>query len=425
MKSLELKRQKEGLMAERNILANKAELSEAEKNRWDETETLVANLDKEIERQEQIENQQRIAAAGKGVNVSKSEVRDFEKYSLVKALSEFINHGKLTGLEAEMHSEAARENQEIGVGGIMGLGISGKILAHKPIAKRSTIVAASNPTVATTPIGFIDAVYAKTILVELGAQTMSGLTGNVDLPYMSTAPATEWLPENEESVDAVGAMNKYSLTPKRIANFLPVSKLLLVQSSVDVERRLWDHLITATAVKLQGGAIAGGTHACTGLLATSGIGNVAGGTDGAAPTHAHMLALIREVAIDNCDFGALAFLCSPQARWKLQSTAIESGHPQRVWDPIVRDMLLGYKAGVTSLVPDNLTKGNQSEVCSAIIFGNWNEMTIGQFGGLDLTVDNLTSAKSYMVNLILNAFYDVAITRPQAFAAMKDAKCAS
>jgi hypothetical protein len=181
----------------------------------------------------------------------------------------------------------------------------------------------------------------------------------------------------------------------------------------------------ATAVKLQGGAIAGGTHACTGLLATSGIGSVLGGTDGAAPTHAHMLALIREVAIDNCDFGALAFLCSPQARWKLQSTAIETGHPERVWNPTVQDNLLGFRAGVTSLVPDNLTKGNQAAVCSAIIFGNWNAMTIGQFGALDLTVDNLTGAKDYVINLILNAFYDVAITRPESFAAMKDAKCGS
>jgi HK97 family phage major capsid protein len=422
MKSLELKRQKEGLMAERNILANKAELSEAEKNRWDETESLVAILDKEIARQEQIESQQRIAAAGNGVDVSARDISDLNKYSLTKALREFLS-GKLTGIEAEMHQEAERENSPMG--GIMGLGVSNKILTLKPVAQRATIVSASNPTVATTPMGFIEAVYAKTLLVELGAKTMSGLSGNVDLPYMSTAPATEWLPENEESVDANGAMNKYTLTPKRIANFLPVSKLLIVQSSVDVERYLWDHLIMATAVKLQGGAIAGGTHACTGLLATNGIGNVIGGENGAAPTHAHMLALIREVAIDNCDFGALAFLCSPQARWKLQSTPIESGHPQRVWDPIVRDTLLGYKAGVTSLVPDNLNKGNQSEVCSAIIFGNWEKMTIGQFGGLDLTVDNITGAKSYMVNLILNAFYDVAITRPEAFAAMKDAKCGS
>ncbi|RPJ55593.1 MAG: phage major capsid protein, partial [Dehalococcoidia bacterium] len=405
MKSLELKRQLEELKAERTLLAGKSDLTDTEKSRWDETTTLLANLEKDIQREVERESHMRIVAAGSGKDASKGDEKDFEKYSLTKALREFLN-GKLTGLEAEMCEEAARENEAIGQGGIMGLGISNKILMHKPIANRGTIVAASNPTVATSPMGFIDAVYAKTLLVELGAQTMSGLTGNVDLPYMSTAPATEWLPENEESVDAVGAMNKYTLTPHRIANFLPVSKLLLVQSSVDVERRLWDHLIRATAVKLQGGAIAGGTHACTGLLATSGIGNVVGGDNGAAPTHAHMLALIREVAIDNCDFGALAFLCSPQARWKLQSTAIESGHPQRVWDPIVRDSLLGYRAGVTSLVPDNLTKGNQSEVCSAIIFGNFNEMTIGQFGALDLTVDNITAAKKYEVNLILNAFYD-------------------
>jgi hypothetical protein len=183
----------------------------------------------------------------------------------------------------------------------------------------------------------------------------------------------------------------------------------------------------ATAVKLQGGAIHGGTHACTGLLATSGIGDVAGGADGAAPTFANIQALIREVAQDNCDFGSLAFLTSPKGRWKLQTTAIEAGHPERVWNPVIWDQLMGYKAGVSSIISDTLTKGSSTgvSVCSAIIFGNWNEMTIGQFGALDLTADNITGAKEYTVNLILNAFYDVAITRPQAFAAMKDAKCSS
>jgi HK97 family phage major capsid protein len=422
VKTLQLKNQRESLLAEMDNLAGKAELTAEEKTRWTEVSAQKSALDAEIRIEEEKENHARLRAAESGKEVSKQEAQDFTKYSLVKALREFLG-GRLTGLEAEMHKEAEIENRTMG--GVMGLGISNKILINKPVANRSTIVAASSPVVATTPMGFIDAVYAKTLLVELGAQTMSGLTGNVDLPYMSTAPATEWLPENETSVDAAGALNKHSLTPKRIANFLPVSKLLLVQDAVGIEQRLWNHLITATAVKLQGGAIAGGTHACTGLLATSGIGDVVGGTDGAAPTHAHMLALVREVAIDNCDFGALAFLCSPQARWKLQSTAVESGHPVRVWDPTVQDNLLGFKAGVTSLVPDNLTKGNQAAVCSAIIFGNWNEMTIGQFGALDLTLDNITGAKDYLVNLILNAFYDVAITRPAAFAAMKDAKCAS
>jgi HK97 family phage major capsid protein len=423
VKSLELKQRRDGLKAEQDVLANKAELSTEEKVRWTELRTEMKGLDGDIAIEEERESILRINAEKDGKKVTRQEEKDFVKYSIVKAIREFLDGKNLTGLEAEMHAEAVRENSF--AGGIMGLGISNRILSVKPVMNRATLVAASSPLVATTPMGFIDAVYAKTLLVELGAKTMSGLTGNVDLPYMSTGPATEWLPENEESVDAAAALNKYSLTPKRIGNFVPLSKLLLAQNSVSIEQIIWNHLITATAVKLQGGAIAGGTHACTGLLATSGIGSVVGGDNGAAPTHAHMLALIKEVAIDNCDFGALAFLCSPSARWKLQSTAIESGHPERVWNPIVQDQLLGFRAGVTSLVPDTLTKGNQAAVCSAIIFGNWNEMTIGQFGAIDLTVDNLTKAKEYIVNLIINAFYDVAITRPEAFAAMKDAKCGS
>ena len=422
MKTLQLKNQRESLLAEMDNLAGKAELTAEEKTRWSEVRAQVDALSNEIRIEDQKENHARLRAAESDKEVSKEEAQDIKTYSLSKAIREYLS-GNLSGLEAEMHQEAKSENGFIK--GIMGLGISQKVLANKPIMNRATLVQASNVTVATTPLGFIDAVYAKTLLVELGAQVMSGLTGNIDLPYMSTAPATEWLPENETSVDAVAALDKHSLTPKRIANFIPISKLLIDQSNVSIDQILWNHLITATAVKLQGGAIAGGTHACTGLLATSGIGSVLGGTDGAAPTHAHMLALIREVAIDNCDFGALAFLCSPQARWKLQSTAIETGHPERVWNPIIQDNLLGFKAGVTSLVPDNLTKGNQAAVCSAIIFGNWNAMTIGQFGALDLTVDNLTGAKDYVINLILNAFYDVAITQASSFAAMKDAKCAS
>jgi HK97 family phage major capsid protein len=422
LKSLILKQKRDGLKAEQEVLANKAELTPEDKTRWGEFRTKIKGLDGDIEIEEERENILRASAGEKGKDVSKREEKDFEKYNIVKAIREFVDGKRLSGLEAEMHEEAKNENAF--AGGVTGLGISGRIL-NTPLIKRSTLAASSSPLVATTPIGFIDAVYAKVLLVELGARTMSGLTGNVDLPYMSTAPATEWLPENEESVDANAVLNKYTLTPHRIGNFVPLSKLLLAQSALGVEQIIWNHLITATAVKLQGGAIAGGTHACTGLLSTSNIGDVAGGSNGAAPTHANMLALIKEVAIDNCDYGSLAFLCSPSARWKLQSTAIETGHPERVWNPVVQDQLLGFKAGVTSLVPDNLTKGNQAAVCSAIIFGNWREMTIGQFGAVDLTVDNLTKAKEYLVNLIINAFYDVAITRPEAFAAMKDAKCAS
>lgn len=420
MKSLELKQKREALLAEMDVLANKAELSADEKTRWNELRTQVSGLQRDIAYEEEKENHLRERAGRKAETLSPGDDKDIQKYSLVKAIREQMSGGRLTGLEAEMQQEAVEEMKNIS--GLSGLGIPLKVLQHK-IVQRTVLGAASSPVVPTQIGNFLDAVWARTVLVPLGAQTLTGLTGNVDLPYFSTKPAVKWDAENAAAVDAGAALNKVSLTPKRITNYVPLSKLLLIQESGDIERKVWDALIMATAVHLQRAAIHGGSNAPTGLLATSGIGDVPGGTDGAAPTLTHMLQLQREVAIDDADFGALAYLTSPKVRYKLMTTALESGHPERVWNILQPEMLLGYKAGVSTIISDTLTKGSGSgvSVCSAVIFGNWNKMILAQFGALDLTVDPYTSAKLNQVDLILNAFYDVGIEHPASFAAMKDA----
>jgi len=417
VKSLELKNKREGLLAEMDVLANKAELTADEKNRWSEVRNQVKGLSDEIRTAEEIENHQRVRAGQQPEAISKGDEKDINKYSIVKAIREYMAGQNFTGIEKEMQDEACREMANIN--GLGGLGISQKVLQHK-VVNRTVLGAASSPVVPTQIGNFLEAVWAKTVLVPLGAQTLSGLTGNVDLPYFSTKPAVKFDAENDEASDAGAALNKVSLTPKRITNYVPLSKLLLIQESAAIEQKVWDALIQATAVHLQRAAIHGGSDAPTGLLATSGIGNVAGGTDGAAPTLLHILQLIKEVAIDDADFGALAFLTSPKIRYKLMVTAIESGHPERVWNILQPNMLVGYNAAVTTLISDTLTKGNQS-LSSAIIFGNWNKMILAQFGALDLTVDPYTSAKFNQVDLILNAFYDVGIEHPASFAAMKDA----
>jgi HK97 family phage major capsid protein len=428
VKSLEFKRKRTALEAEQKELAKKAELSADEKTRWDALETELTELGKEITREESRENILRQEADEKGNHVSRSEEKDIQKYSIVKAIREQLQGGRLTGLEAEMQVEAVREMSQIS--GIGGLGISSKILHNlhrfqlpENYKKRTVLGAASSPVVPTNIGNFLDAIWAKTVLVGLGVQTMSGLTGNVELPYISTKPTVKWDAENDAADDAGMALNKVSLTPKRATNYVPLSKLLLIQESADIERKVWDALIQACAVTFQRAAIHGGSDAPTGLLGTVGIGNVAGGTDGAPPTLLHVLQLIKEVAIDDADFGSLAFLTSPKIRYKLMTTAIESGHPERVWNILQPNMLVGYNAAVSTLVSDTLTKGSGSgvSVCSAIIFGNWAKMILAQFGALDLTVDPYTSAKSNQVDLILNAFYDVGIENPVCFSAMKDA----
>jgi hypothetical protein len=138
-----------------------------------------------------------------------------------------------------------------------------------------------------------------------------------------------------------------------------------------------------------------------------------------------MLALVKEVGIDDADVGALGFLTNPKARWKLQSTAIESGHPERVWAVNVQDLLLGFRAGVTTQVPGTLTKGSASGICSAIIFGNWNELVIANFGIIDIVVDEKSQAIGNKVRIVLNSFWDSYLSHAASFSAMKDALCDS
>ena len=84
----------------------------------------------------------------------------------------------------------------------------------------------------------------------------------------------------------------------------------------------------------------------------------------------------------------------------------------------------GYPVEYTNLVPSDLTKGSASGVCSAMIFGNFEDLYIGHWGGIDIVLDPFTLAANGDVRIILNSWDDVAVVEPKSFAAIKDIKTA-
>jgi len=420
VKSLELKRKKSALEAEQKALATKAELTEEERARWDAIKTELAQLDREIKFEEERENVARLQA-GDGPSISKNDEKDLRKYSFVRAIQGAIM-GKLEGIEAEMHQEAIREMSSHG-GVVNGIGVPSIALRMGGYQKRADITTATAPLVQTNVVGFIDALYAKMLCVQMGAQTISGLKGNLSIPRVATKATAAWATEVANAADAGSDTEAVSVTPKRLACYQDISKQLIFQSEYSVENLIRGLFIKGMQIELDAAAIKGASNGPTGLLSTSGIGDVAGGTNGLAPTLAHMLALVKEVAVDDADIGALGFLTNPKARWKLQSTAIESGHPERVWAVNVQDMLLGFKAGVTTQVPGDLDKGTSTDVCSAVIFGNWNELVIANFGIIDIVVDEKSQAIGNKVRIVLNSFWDSYLAHAASFSAMKDALC--
>ena len=404
-KSDVLKQERAAIESKINDLVEKATRNEAENAEFDTLRAEFEAKTREIEREEYVEKFQANRTAPV-IHTNKTTPKD---YSFRKAIYDMAYGGGLTGLEKEMHEEAKRHNS-----GIQGIGVPEMI-----INSRADLVAASSVVVATDTVDFIDSLKARLVVVQAGARVMTGLTGNLSIPRL-TSGAAAWEGENDDANDFAASFDAVTMSPKRLAAYQALSKQLLIQSSYSVENLIRQDMINAIAVAVDDAAIEGGaTGMPTGILNTSGIGSVicnAATGAGEAITFADIIALEKEVAIDNADINALAFLANPKVRAALKSTVV--GTDQRmVWTDDNR--LIGYPVYVTTQVPSDLTKGAATGL-SAMIFGNFKDLMIGQWGGLDIIVDPYTAAGKAQVKIWTNSWWDVAVRHAQSFAALKD-----
>ena len=67
-----------------------------------------------------------------------------------------------------------------------------------------------------------------------------------------------------------------------------------------------------------------------------------------------------------------------------------------------------------------MTKAGGSAL-SAVIFGNWNDMVIGMWGGLDIQVNPYSLDTSGAVRITAFQDIDVGVRNPGSFAAIIDA----
>lgn len=283
--------------------------------------------------------------------------------------------------------------------------------------------------VATELLGssFIDLLRNAMVLDKLGVTWLRDLNGNIAIPSQTGAAQGYWVAESGVPTESGQTVGQVTMTPKTVGGFTDYSRRLLLQSSLDVEAFVRADLAAIIALSIQLSAIngSGASNEPTGLLNTSGIGSVAGGTNGLAPTYDHMVDLESAVSIANGDLGTMAYLTNGKVRGKLRKTQeFASTNGKAVWtsgrERGIGDVL-GYDAVVTNAVPSNLTKGTSNGVCSAIAYGNWADLMIGMWGGLDVMLDPYAGATSGTKRVIALQDVDVAFRHVESFAAMQDA----
>lgn len=281
----------------------------------------------------------------------------------------------------------------------------------------------------------IERLYANTTLVKAGARFMRGLTGSpVYIPRHSGSTTAYWIGEGDAITNSKITDQQVSMTPKECAALVVVqNKLLeLAASNPAIENLIVSDLEMqiALAVDIAGLRGAGSSSEPRGIANTSLINTLTLGADGDYFDFDDVIDMEGALDDDNALRGKLAFITHGKIKRKLKKTKIAqySGDTggQYVVFPMSEMNLkdaLGYEMLTTSQLPTNLTKGSGTAL-SEVYFGNWDDLIIGQWGGLDIARSD-SAGEAFERNqtkIRLIQMIDTCVRHAESFCLCNDAK---
>lgn len=355
--------------------------------------------------------------------LSPDELRRYSLRDALLYLADPAAHRKSAGLELDISSRAraldlTREHER-------GVFVPFEVLARDLVVGTPS---AGGHLVGTDVLGsiMIDLLRPSSQVVAAGATVLPNLQGNVGIPRMTGGATIQWVAESSAPTEGAPTWDQVSLTPKTAAGYVDIGRRLSLQTGGDVSRLVSADLIAGvgTAIDLAAIAGTGASNQPRGILNTSGIGSVAGGANGAAPTYDNLVDLEASVANANTLLERPAFLTNSRVRAKLERTQMFGGtNGVPVWrSGPDGDQLKGRRALSSNNVPSNLVKGSSGAVCSAILFGNWSDLLIGLWGaGVTIFADPFSNSSIGGLRLVVLADVDVAVRYVTSFAAMQDA----
>ena len=240
---------------------------------------------------------------------------------------------------------------------------------------------------------------ANLVAVKAGATLITGLKGTYSLPkYAGTTSA--WKGENVTAVDGAGAFSEVLMNAKRITTILDVSKLFLNQDSTGSEQLLMADL-TASILGTLEGTIFGVASGST-TTQPAGMLNGVSYTSTGTTTFAKVVALESAVDTSNALTGNIAYVMTPALRGVGKTTAKAANGGTFV---VEGNTANGYPVYSTS----HMNAGK-------VIFGNFGDLVIGNWGAIDITIDPYTQAHLGVVRLVVNSYWDFAKRRTESFA---------
>lgn len=367
------------------------------------------------------------------------EEKELKNFSVRKAIQSASKMGEPDGFEKEVMQDGLKELSNRGLSMEGNLYIPEKVLNargntfvdERTLTDRRIINALTSTggsagskggvTIQDDVLTLIDILRKKLPFVDstqgagdsLGATMWAGLDGTVTFPAVDDEgddPAVK--AENATADEVDPTFDDRTLAPKRLPAFAEYSRQLLLQSTMDVENWMRNHLMYKVSKSMN-------INIMDFILALAGTNSVENGADGGELTWAKVVEFETLIAdADAEEEERFAFLTNAKVRGALKTTEMASNTAQFIWDKDA-NTVNSYPAFVSSVVPKNLTKANGSNL-SAAVLANWASLYLGMWGGIDMLVNPYTKAKEGMIEVNVWTFFDRAARHPQSFSVSKD-----
>jgi HK97 family phage major capsid protein len=336
------------------------------------------------------------------VGLTQKEVRQF---SFVRAINALANpQDKRAWANAAFEREVSDAAQKTYGRSAQGIFVPNEVVHAKRDLTVGTASAGGN-LVATDLLAasFIEMLRNRSVVQRAGATVLNGLVGNVAIPKQSGAATAYWVAESGAPTESQQTLAQVTMSPKTVGAYTDFSRKLMIQSSIDVESMVRRDLATVIALAIDAAALygTGSNNQPTGIKLVSGINT----KDFAAtnPTFAELVGMESEVATDNADIGTMTYLFNPAQRGALKTTEKSSTSAgQFVWE--AGNTVNGYRTEVSNQV----TAGD-------VFFGNFADLLIGFFSGLDLMVDPYSNSTSGTMRVVALQDTDIAVRNAVSF----------
>ena len=334
--------------------------------------------------------------------------RELKEYSLSKAILALAEPGKPylrdnAGLVFEISQQIEKDTRRTAKGVL----VPSDVISLNLRDMSTQVDSAGGYLVATQMGQLIEKQDNALVVKELGCIILPDLVGDLAIPKQTGGATAYWIGETEDVTESAPALGQVGLRPHTVGCYTDLTRKLLLQSSIGAEMFVRNDLALRVALEIDRVALngSGASNEPMGILNTTGIGSVTLDAQN-APDWEDIVDMETAVAVDNALVGKLAYTCGATIQGAMKKTARHA------------TATMGFILGAEGKDTLNMHKFMMSNQVPAkhILFGNWADLIIGQWSGVDVNVDTSTLSRSGGLRVVVLQDIDVAVRHAESFA---------